>query len=83
MARHKDSHPDFSVPRSSTTRIFALLTLALPVIFYLLSLAFALKTVYDPAYAESVVYYDNGKGIANAINTTTPLTQKSSPFYSW
>lgn len=82
MARHNKTHSDFSIPRSSTTRIFAILTLALPVIFYLLSLAFALKTIYEPAYAESVVY-DDVPEIANATNTTTPLTQKSSPFYSW
>lgn len=82
MARHSNSHSDFSVPRSLTTRIFALLTLALPAIFYLLSLAFALKTIYSPAYAESIVYDDTPQ-IANATNSTTPLTQKSSPFYSW
>jgi hypothetical protein len=72
MARHHNEH---STPRSWPTRIFALLTLALPVIFYLMSMSFSLKTIYDPAYAESIVYDDTPN--------VTKYTQKASPFFSW
>lgn len=70
------------MPRPLTARVFGLLTLILPVVFYLLSMSFALKTIYDPSYAESIVYDDTPQ-IANMTNTTTPFTQKASPFFSW
>lgn len=83
MARkNRTSPPAESVPRSLTTRIFAMLTLTLPVVFYLLSMSFALKTIYDPAYAESIVYDDTPEP-ATYPNSTTAYTQKASPFFVW
>jgi hypothetical protein len=82
MARQNGNPADLTMPRSWTARIFALFTLIFPVVFYLLSMSFALKTIYDPAYAESIVYDDTPE-IANYTNTTNPYTQKASPFFSW
>jgi hypothetical protein len=82
MGRKHHAAPAESIARPLATRIFAVLTLALPAVFYLLSMSFALKTIYDPAYAESLVY-DDVPEVATYPNSSTPYTQKASPFFSW
>ena len=79
MTRHHHHHQQAlqSSPRSVPLQGLSIAALILPPILYLISLSFALKTIYEPSFALSNVF--------NASNLPVPephpFTYKASPFY--
>jgi hypothetical protein len=78
MSKHHHNSGTHSVPRSALLQFLSILALLLPVVFYIISLSFALKTLYEPSFALSDVYDANN----NPYPANGSYTYKSGPFYT-